>query len=172
MEQYARYIAIAILVIFPILVALSGVLYWQLRKKKKRLDEIHSTRRIKAEDIRIKKKEIAPRRRHTLDSTKRKSLQPGNKNLIPQGWESIEAKQPASVLIDIVPTPKGAVQYKFFGSALCMQDKVLLQGLDKKLHKLEITDENILYVDNEERKIHIDDIKMLKRYILEVQGKA
>jgi len=140
-------------------------------KWKRKINHILDTKTIRAEDIRLRKKESVPRRVHTLDSTKRKTLQPGNEKIVPMGWETIEAKQP-DVLVDIIPTARGAVQYKFYGSALCLKDKVLVSGLLKKMHKLEITAKDEMYIDNETHTLHIDDIKMLKRYIFEVQGKA
>lgn len=162
METYL--IVSGLIIIVPI-----TYLILERRKLKKQIKEIHLTRRIKAEDIRMIKKEVVPRRVHTLDSTKRMTLQPGNKGIVPVGWESIESKK-GDILVDIVPTPKGIALYKFYGSALCMRDKVLIHGLNKKMHKLEITENNDLYIDNEVYKIHIDDIKMLKRYIQEAQG--
>jgi hypothetical protein len=149
-------------------------LLWRLSKRPKITMDAEEIETIRAEDIRAegRKTRTVPRRRHTLDSTKRKSLQPGNSKIVPCGWETIESKQP-NVVVDIIPTLRGAVQYKFYGSALCMKDKVLVSGLSKKMHKLEITDKDEMYIDNEiYTKIHIDDIRTLKRFIFEVQGKA
>lgn len=170
------YVSVAVAVIAILNIAL---LLWRLRVRSIRSkielkSDVEEVETIRAEDIRGdgRKTRTVVRKRHTLDSTKRKSLQPGNSKIVPCGWETIESKQP-NVVVDIIPTVRGAVQYKFYGSALCMKNKVLVPGLSKKMHKLEITDKDEMYIDNEEcKKVHIDDIRTLKRFILEAQGKA
>lgn len=133
-----------------------------------------------------------------LDSTKRKSLQPGSR-VIPVGWTDSDihtilkdkpkskttarveanqlgrkpkAHQPGVNPYDRERAAESArtVSHKFFGSQLTVGGAVVIQGLSKRSHTLEITKTNQLFVDNTEVKINHDTILRIKRELFKIQN--
>lgn len=109
--------------------------------------------------------------RKTLDPTKRKSLSPGTRP-IPKGYrlsdqfdEAIPPKKPKQdepkltqpgtktpqdkLVLERIKKQGGLnFQHKFFGSQLIVNNIPVVRGLDCRLHKLEITNDNRLFIDN------------------------
>ena len=118
----------------------------------------------------IQKKQLGSNVRVKMDETKRKSLAVGNNDIIPQGWEQVsmaiapaQTQQPKAVQ----PTEKlkGEFSMKFFGSQLMVGDRVIKGALPKKLHLLEITTQDQVFIDGVPQTLHISDLEELKRVI-------
>ena len=83
------------------------------------------------------------------DETKRNSLQPGNS-------KHVRAEK-AKELKDIKN-----FEHKFFGTVLEVENRILIRGLQKRLHTFEIVD-GVSYCDGHPVTIHPDEILRLVR---------
>jgi hypothetical protein len=107
----------------------------------------------------------------SLDPTKRKSLSPGNSKVIPNGWEAVQELVPESAPVKpnapvkMTEKLKGEFAYKFFGSQLMLGDRILKGGLPRKLHLLEITTQDQIFIDGQPLEVHPKDIEDLKKVI-------
>lgn len=107
-----------------------------------------------------------------MDSTKLKSLQPANRAKLPgTNWKSEEVEVDGVKQLQWKPTPplKGEFQWKFYGSQLAIGEKIVFAGLPKKMHLLEITGKDEIYLDGEPKQIHPGELESLKRTIREAQ---
>lgn len=151
-----------------------------LRRQKAR-----SQKRVTAEEVRryFKAK--------TLDSTKRKSLQPANQRPIPTGWTDedekawLEAnKQPQRLAIDTKRPKSNAIPerglnneigaseffHKFYGSRLILDGYVIKGGMTNKLHTLEVTKGDRLFIDGNPVSIHPTELDKLKVGLKRIQS--
>lgn len=107
-----------------------------------------------------------------MDNTKLKSLQPANRAKLPgTNWKSEEVEVDGVKSLQWKPTPplKGEFQWKFYGSQLSVGDKIVFQGLPKKMHLLEITGKDEVYLDGTPKQIHPGELESLKQTIRDAQ---
>lgn len=86
-----------------------------------------------------------------MDHTKMKNLQPGN---IKRVKEVVEAYKPSLTDFD----------YKFFGTVLEIEGRVLVHSLPKKMHTLEVTG-GCCYIDGQQVQIHPDEVLKIARSV-------
>jgi len=124
-----------------------------------------------------------------LDPTKRRTLQPANQRPMPQGWTPDDerkwqdtqthnvqvsrekSQEPGANLMETKLKAKGdgfaykqteEFYHKFFGSRLVIDDKEVKSGLTNKMHTLEITKDNKLYIDGEIFPINPTELEKMK----------
>lgn len=150
---------------------LGTLLYSRLDHKRKK--ELKRLEAMKQKDPDHRTLREYYKRTKKLDPTKRKSLQPTNQIVMPAGWTDEDEKQwETSKKIYEVTNPeiqetrktvghpvrrneKNGIAYvhpeeyfhKFFGGRLVLENQELLTGLTNKMHRLEITKDNKVYVD-------------------------
>ena len=102
-----------------------------------------------------------------MDRTKLNSLQPANRDRSPIGWTSEEVEIDGAKVHQWKSTPKltGDFEWKFYGSQLSVGEKMIWQGLPKKMHLLEITAQDQVYLDGTPKQIHPGELESLKRTI-------
>jgi hypothetical protein len=107
-----------------------------------------------------------------FDETKHRNRMPGNQKVVPQGFKTVfieEATTDSNVSprLSQVSTEKlkGEFAHKFFGSQLMIGDRILVPGLPKKLHLLEITLQDQVFIDGVPQMINVGDLEELKRVI-------
>lgn len=134
------------------------------------------------------------RSKKVLDPTKRKSLQPGHTTL-PTGYreahprEIVKDTQMVHRVIEkkIAPPPPQpqvnetatleelkalegkSFQHKFFGSQLAVGEHVLVRGLNRGVHQLEITERGQLFIDNLPHTINAGDLARVKLELAKTQ---
>lgn len=127
----------------------------------------------------------------TLDATKRKSLQPANQKPIPNGWTTDDENQwreanikPADRAVDTKRpksnhlTEKGLEHdlepkeyaHKFYGSRLMLDGYVIKGGMTNKLHTLELTKGDKLFIDGNPIIIHPNELTKLKLGLMKIQN--
>lgn len=102
-----------------------------------------------------------------MDATKLLSLQPANRSRAPTGWTPEEVETDGVKTHQWKQTPKltGDFEWKFYGSQLSVGDKTIWSGLPKKMHLLEITSQDQVYLDGTPKQIHPGELESLKRTI-------
>jgi hypothetical protein len=107
---------------------------------------------------------------YTLDSTKRKSLQPGNMSVPIPGWRDRMIAPPSKQRIanhtKATPPLENTFIHDFFGSQLMVGDMQIGQGLSKGKHRLEITQDQ-LRIDNVPQVINQGELERIKEIIRE-----
>lgn len=113
-----------------------------------------------------------------MDATKRKSLRPSNREKIPDGWEEVAekfitkplpqnrselSKKEAEVVKD------DSFMHKFYGSQLVIGDLLVGTNLPVKLHTLEITKDNKVFIDNNPYAINHHDVGQMKVILKKLQ---
>lgn len=113
------------------------------------------------------------------DDTKRKSLQPAKQKPIPKGYKLVTSTEDAKGATEIsegtfvtshAPAPKRDYSYKFFGSQLLVGHKTILTGLGKSLHHLEITPQDMAFIDGKNIHLHPNDMEDIKAAVLKSQN--
>jgi len=105
-----------------------------------------------------------------LDETKRKSLQPQNQNSLPAGWSIEKDNHGESQFKMPKVSIKGDFQHKFYGSQFTVGSKTILTNLPRKMHLLEVTSQDIVYVDGVPTQVHPNDLELLKHTIADIQA--
>lgn len=110
-----------------------------------------------------------------FDPTKHNSLQPANRKPLSASFQQVaegngEFKTEAGSFNKNMP--KGDYTYRFFGSQLSLGENVLISGLQRKLHQLEITRDDQVYIGGVEYKINPSDVEHLKRVIASAEKPA
>jgi hypothetical protein len=105
-----------------------------------------------------KKRRINPLRKDYVAKTdskrKRLRVQPGNHSIVPEGMVVDKDGSFVEITKDF--------EYKFFGTQLIVEDSVLVSGLPKKLHRLEMID-GVVYIDGRKYSFHPDNLEILTR---------
>lgn len=175
----------ALLVINLILLVIIGVLAYKLIKSLRPLvdkpvesvdkpapiaqPERNAQTRISSE--KPKKYDASPVK---VDYTKRKSLMPSNDMVIPEGHEVDSEGR----LLKSFEMPERNWEFRFFGSQLLLDDRVILHGLPSQQHLLEIIDIHTdssspapkVFIDGKEIQMIGADVDFIKRHILENEG--
>lgn len=148
-------------------VAIVGLIYWWLKRQKPQpqpevaqpIQPIETPKYTNTVKKKMKPKE---------DNTKLLSLQPANRAMVPgSNWTAEEVEIDGAKTHQWKPTPplKGDFQWKFYGSQLSVGDKLVFSGLPKKLHLLEITPQDQVYLNGTPMQIHPGELESLKRTI-------
>jgi hypothetical protein len=110
-----------------------------------------------------------------FDPTKHNSLQPANRKPLPVEFQQVKEGdgefkiESASFAKQM---PKGDYTYRFFGSQLSLGENVLISGLQRKMHQLEITKDDQVYIGGVEYRINPSDVEQLKRVIAKAEKTA
>jgi hypothetical protein len=136
----------------------------KLHKSKEKQEEIEIVPLETLRPRRTHDQKVSKKRVYGIDPTKRKTLQPGNHNIVPKGWDEVQIV--SDDIREVVPKDT-IMQYNFYGSALVMNGRPIVSALPKKLHRCEVT-ENELLIDNMKYKVHQDTIKELRKFIFQL----
>lgn len=156
-----------------VVVVVVGIISWWIGKKSEERKEFKV---FKTEASTVRKYSRAK----TLDPTKRKSLSPQNRTKMPEGWDDEAEKkwQKANFKVQTKASPKPLQPvkvktndyfHKFYGSQFSVDGIVLIGGLSKKMHKLEITTANQLYLDGSARAMNPTEVERIKQALDRVQ---
>jgi uncharacterized protein YneF (UPF0154 family) len=110
-----------------------------------------------------------------FDPTKHNSLQPANRKPIAPVYQQVnegdgEFKIESASFAKQMP--KGDYTYRFFGSQLSLGENVLISGLQRRMHQLEITKDDQVYIGGVEYKINPSEVEQLKRVIAKAEKTA
>jgi hypothetical protein len=150
-------------------VALVALIYYWLKRKAQPAKE---AKEEKSDDNPKYVNTVKKKLKKEMDSTKLLSLQPANRAAAPgTNWttEEVETDGVKSHQWKHTPPLKGDFEWKFFGSQLSVGDKTIWTGLPKKMHLLEITRDDIVYLDGTPKQIHPGELESLKRTIRDAE---
>lgn len=91
------------------------------------------------------------------DATKRKTLQPGNQTVVPSGY--IQESDGSVSMVNL-----NKFSHKFYGAQLEVAGQIVVSGLPKKTHLIEIVD-GLFYIDGQEYKINPSELDRIVRSI-------
>lgn len=95
-----------------------------------------------------------------IDRMKRRNIQPGNAGIVPVGT----LRDESGAVKELVS--KENFHHQFFGTQLELGGRVLINGLPRRLHTLEILD-GITYIDGRQIQMHPNDAYALIKQIKE-----
>ena len=92
-----------------------------------------------------------------IDKMKRLNLQPGNHGRVPVTFIT---DQETGESREFLANANQNLVHRFFGTVLELHGKVLINGLTRRVHQLEIVD-GLIYVDGKEYNFHPNDVDNL-----------
>lgn len=148
-------------------------LYLSYRMGKKAVPVVHGSTTpgaVPADEIEPARVVAKPRGNVSakVDETKRKSRQPMNQAIVAKGSVHIDSEKPRQPTRHVRPTPKleGEFSHKFFGSQLIIHNRVIAGSLPRKMHLLEITSQDQVFIDGHpQTALHVSDIEALKSMV-------
>lgn len=156
-------IIVTAIITFALLQLISHFKHKKLEKRIKCLEPAIVIRPLKTENIR-KAVESPPEINKSigLDSTKRKSLQPSNQNIIPAGFKELYRNVDGDVIAFLEKRMPIEFQHNFFGSSLIVEGYTVFSGMTNKLHIMEVDENNNVTIDGAPRAMHPDVIEKIR----------
>lgn len=159
-----KIVMITALIVVVINYAILWFKYKKIERRVQCLEPATVIKPIKAEHLRMSVNEQPKKSLKAigLDATKRRSLHPSNQMIIPDGFKEVARNLDGDVLAYLEKRLPIAFQYKFFGSNLMINGEAVMYGLTNRLHIMEVSEDNQVTIDGQEKPFHPDIIESIR----------